>query len=663
MPERLKNPVLAVLLFAANAYVCRSLFSMEYLRHMGSIEGAYIGIARYLRTHWTDMTWFPLWYGGVPYQNTYPPVLHWIVALVAWMRGFTPAHAYHWTTAVMYCLGPVALFALVRSLSGSRWAALSAGMLYTALSPSAWLIPGIANDMGSPWHPRRLQTLVEYGEGPHVAALTLLPLAILVLHLAMVKRTRYYAFAAALGLAAVVMTNWLAGFALALGVAAYLLARFEQNRCRDYLYLAAIGVAAYCLAMPWAPPSTIAVTQFNAQTIEGDYRGLYHTLPMWGAVALAGFAVLKLLARRLPVGLQFAIYFAFPTSLVTLAYAWFHKPILPQPERYHLEMEMAIAMFAALGGYEIFKRAPRAAGTAAMAILALMLIYPLRMDRRYARWLIGGIDITQTSEWKTADWLNKHWSGERVMMPGSTMFWLTAFTDTPELGGGFEQGVTNHHIRVAHYGLTWAVGGEWPAWSVMWLKALGVQGIAVSGPGSTEVYKDFRDPKKFDGLLDVLWRDGGDVFYQVGKPHRSLARVVPRTSLVPRTPRDASDVDPLRAYVAALDDPSMPEAPFTWTSAHSARIVTSLVSGQVISWQESYHEGWHASVNGHAVPLTRDALGLMTIDPQTTGPMTIDLTYDGGVEMRLAHWLSIGTLIAFLVWLQRAVSKGRGHSA
>src|SRR5277367_1330187 len=119
MPERLKSPLLAMVLFLASVYVCRELFHVEYLPHMGSIEGAYIGISRYALAHWRDLTWVPLWYEGIPYQNTYPPLLHLGVALVAWMRGISAAHAYHWTTALAYCFGPVALFALVRRLSGS----------------------------------------------------------------------------------------------------------------------------------------------------------------------------------------------------------------------------------------------------------------------------------------------------------------------------------------------------------------------------------------------------------------------------------------------------------------------------------------------------------------------------------------------------------------
>jgi hypothetical protein len=647
MPEPLKSLLLAIFLFLANVYVCRELFQVEYLRHMGSIEGAYIGISRYAITHWPDLTWFPLWYNGVPYQNTYPPLLHWGVALVSWIRGITPAHAYHWTSALAYCLGPVALFALVKQLSGSRWAGFVAGALYSSLSFSAWLMPEVVRDIGSPFRPRRLHALVYWGEGPHVSAMTLLPVAFLLLDLAMRKRRPIFIALAALAMAAVVLTNWLAAFALALGIAAYLLA--AARKWGDLFLAGAIGIAAYGLAMPWIPPSTIATTQYNARTVGGDFRNVYHALPLWVAAGVASLALMKFASRKLSPGIQFTLFFTFLTALITLANTWFHVAIVPQPDRYHLEMEMGIAMLAAFIGYEIFKRVPQRVAMGAMVALTILLVPPLRICRRYARtFLITTVDIKKTSEWKIADWLNRNWSGERVMLPGSTAFWLTAFSDTPEVGGGFAQGIIDHELPAALYGLTVGSGDHWGEWGVLWLKALGVQAVGVSGPGSTEVYKDFVDPKKFEGLLEPLWRDGGDVLYRVGKPHRSLARVVPKTSLVTRAPINGADVDPLRDYVAALDDPSMPEAPLTWTSQHSASIATALESGQVISVQISWHPGWHARSGGRVLPITRDALGMMSIYPLRTGPCNIDLVYDGGMEMRLAHWVSAVTALILI---------------
>jgi hypothetical protein len=650
MRERLKSPLLAILLFLANLYVCRELFRVEYLRHMGSIEAAYIGISRYAMGHWRDLTWFPLWYNGIPYQNTYPPLLHLGVALIAWVRGITPAHAYHWTIALTYCLGPVALFALVRVVSGSRWAGFVAGLFYTALTPSAWLMPDIASALGSPFRPQRLNALVYWGEGPHVSAMTLLPMAFLLVDLAIRKRKGYYVAGAAVALAAVVLTNWLAAFALALGIVAYVLAGIRE--WRGFVLLGAISAAAYGLAMPWAPPSTIAVTQYNARFVVGDFRTVYQTLPMWLVVIVAGLALLKFLTKRFSIALQFAVFFTFLTTLITLTDDWFHKAIVPQPERYHLEMEMGIAMLAALVAYEVFKRAPQRLAIIATVALIIVLVPPLRTYRRYARtFLITTIDVTKTSEWKTADWLNRNWSGERVMLPGSSMFWLTAFSDTPEIGGGFAQGITDRELPVATYGLTAGAGEHWAEWSVLWLKAMGVQAVGVSGPGSTEMYKDFVDPKKFEGVLEVLWRDGGDVLYSVGKPHLSLARVVPEIDLVSRTPINGADVDPLRGYVAALEDPGMPEARFEWLSAHSARIVTDLGRDEVVSVQMAFHPGWHARADGKELRIARDALGLMTIYPVGIGASTIDLFYDGGVEMRVAKWLCGITVLILLGWV------------
>jgi hypothetical protein len=476
--------------------------------------------------------------------------------------------------------------------------------------------------------------------------MTLLPLAILLVDLAVRTRKGYYIAAAPLAIAAVVLTNWLAAFALALGIGAYILATAEKTR--DLVLLAAIGAAAYGLAMPWAPPSTIAVTQFNARTVGGDFRMVYGALPMWTAAIAGGLAVLKVALRRCSKGLQFAVFFAFLTGLITLSEAWFHISIVPQATRYHLEMEMALAMLAPLTAYDVFKSAPQRIAIGAVVLLAILLAPAVRSSRHYARTaLIGTIDITKTSEWKTADWLNRNWPGERVLLPGSSAFWLTAFSDTPEMGGGFDQGRTDYVLRDATF---WITRGAGPAeWAVLWLKALGVQAVGVSGPGSTEVYKDFADPKRFEGALEPLWRDGGDVLYRVGRGRRPLARVVPRMELVARTPVSEADVDPLRGYVAALEDESMPEARLVWTSGHTGRIVTDLGEGQVVSLQMAWHPGWDARVGGIAIPVVRDALGMMTIYPPVGERVTIDLVYDGGVEMRVAEWVCGITGVVLLV--------------
>src|ERR1019366_843483 len=77
----------AALLFALNACITPRLFVTDYTVNMGSIEAAYVGLARYVSQHWNDMGWFPLWYGGIPYPDTYPPLLHWVVGLMVTLAG------------------------------------------------------------------------------------------------------------------------------------------------------------------------------------------------------------------------------------------------------------------------------------------------------------------------------------------------------------------------------------------------------------------------------------------------------------------------------------------------------------------------------------------------------------------------------------------------
>jgi hypothetical protein len=658
--NRLKSAAGPLALFLGNAYICLDLFHIEWLRHMGSIEGAYIGISRYAMEHWRDLSWFPLWYNGVPYQNTYPPVLHLIVAFVAKLLHFTPQHAHHWVTALMYCLGPITVYALTLRLSRSRATAFAAGLMYSFLSFSAWLIPDVAADLGGRLHPRRLQALVYYGEGPHITGMTFLPLALFFVDLARTRR-RWFAVAA-LCVALPVLSNWLAAFALAMMMLCYVLAQIGSKEWswRALLFLMLIGAAAYGLAMPFAPPSTIAVTQHNAQTIGGDFRLVYQALPRWAAVILIALTWIKVMMRRLSPQMQFAVLFAFMMSLLTLMSAWFDISIMPQPVRYHLEMEMALAIVIAMTAGTIFKRIPRWVAVTAFAVLAVALIQPVRQYRRYARQtLLRPIDITTTTEWKTAQWLKHNIPNERVLLSGSNAFWLTAFSDVPELTGGFEQGVTQWAIREGVYQIYTgsASGNRETEYSLLWLKALGVHAVNVTGPASHEFYHPFAHPKKFDGALPEIWRDGEDAVYRVSPSAAPPARVIPRADLAQREPINGIDVDPLRRYVAALEDPAAPRVSFEWTSPRSARIATTLSEDQVVSIQIASHPGWRATLNGTSAAVRTDAIGFMYLDPRIPGAANIELVYDGGREMRLARWIFAITAILLAIFSTRAILK------
>jgi hypothetical protein len=282
------------------------------------------------------------------------------------------------------------------------------------------------------------------------------------------------------------------------------------------------------------------------------------------------------------------------------------------------------------------------------------------LERRYARnFLLRTINIQTTIEWKKANWMNQHWTGGRVQIAGSSLFWWAAFSDIPELWG-VDQGTTDYLVRVAEYAIYNGdlTGPATVANAVLWLKAFGVQAVGVSGPASPEQYKLFRNPKIFEGVLDPIWREGDDTIYRVSAD-APLARIIPRTALVTREPTGGLDVDPVRPYVAALDDSRLSRAEFRWTSLHSADIAVNLEPGQLISLQMAWSRGWHAAANGRPTSVHRDGLGLMYIDPRVAGPCRVELSYDGGAEMLIARIVSILTSMVLVALTVRAIMEKR----
>jgi MFS family permease len=630
-------PAATLTILALNLAFTARLFVTEYSSRTESIEAAYIAISHQWMTHGIGLSrWFPLWYGGIPGQNTYPPLLHVLVALVGKALGISAASSHHAVTAVMYCLGALTAMWLAWVLSGSRIAAALAGLLITVTSFSAWLMPSVRHDLGSVFGPRRLQVLTVYGEGPHVMSMALLPVAIVLLHFALTRRRPLWVVLAAAGLASVVLTNWLGGFALAAAAFAYLLA---FHRPPAWLGAAAIGVYAYVLASPWIPPSTLQAVRVNAQRIGGDFRFGAANL-LWLAGLLAACFALDALLRRARASrfIRFSASFFLLMGAIALLAEWFGINVVPQPSRYHVEMEMALCLLA--GG--VFSSLPRRAMLAAAAAVAVLAVAGAVVHYRASREFFRPIDMRATSEYKMSRWFDEHMDGRRVFAPSAVQFWLNAFADTPQFGGGFAQGIIDRNRAAADFQIMSGMGsgGREGQIAVDWLRAYGVHAVGVTGPRSTEYYKSIRNWKKFDGVLRELWRDGDDVVYEVPQRSASLARVVRPEQLVAAAPEYANDTAALAAFLQAIDDPALPEASWTWVSRSQARIQAELAPGQVVLVQMNYHPGWSATANGRSAATRPDGLDQLVIEPRCDGPCAIELDYDGGAELRLARWAS-----------------------
>lgn len=621
-------------LLVLNAWIIARAFKTEWVPWMSSIEGSYIGLSRWIQGHWLDLGWNPLWYGGVPFENSYPPLLHLLVAAWGQLARMSVARSHHVVSAAAYCLGPVAVFCLVYKLSGSRWKAFIAGWVYSLVSFSAFLMPSIAADMNSVWNGRRIEALLGYGEGPHVTSMTLLTFALAAIAAALEKGNGWRIVLAAVLTAATAMTNWLGSFALGCAVVALVLARPRV----EWQRLLAIGAIAYGLAAPWIRPSTIETVQRNAQIL-GNYKmgaAQYAYLGVWLGVVVAGGLLLR--RTRWPVAARFAALFLVLMAVPPLGWEWFHQAYaIPQAFRYHLEMEMAIAICA---GLILGSQRPRviagvAAGLAALAWVQIPVL------RHYTRIHLDPFDITQTTEYQTARWLDAKRPGVRVLALGSTQFWMGAFNDCPQLGGGFAQARHNPTIDDAVFSVVYPRSHPNDVRDL--LRAYGVQVLVVNGPKSRTAFQDFQKPESFVGVLPVLRRDGDDIIYEAGSRSSSLAHVM--------TPGDLVVTPEVRGphiarYVAAIENPAYPDTTWRWLSAGRAHIDAQLASGQLVAVQVNWHPGWRATANGARAEIRRDGLGLMAIETKCNGQCSIDLEYTPGVEGWAARLLCAAALIA-----------------
>ena len=156
------------------------LFWIDYLIHMQSVEGAFVSIVRYTREHWPHLGWWPLWYCGMPFANTYQPLLHTVAAAVSGAVGRERRAGVSHRVRAGVRAGTGGVVCACDAADGTPRSGLRRQVSsYSLCSPSALLMPAIARDLGTLFGARRLHAAVVYGDSPNVAALTLLPLALL----------------------------------------------------------------------------------------------------------------------------------------------------------------------------------------------------------------------------------------------------------------------------------------------------------------------------------------------------------------------------------------------------------------------------------------------------------------------------------------------------
>ena len=495
MEARARIGSLCFALFALNAAIVWPLFQTEYLDDFQSVEGIFLTFSHFLREYWPHSSWFPWFDAGMPFENSYLPLVSYVVAAIAFVTRCSPAHAFHFLTALFYSLGPVFLFLFVRRLSGRPAPAFLAALFWSLLSPSS-MIPELLRDVGTVWGSRRLLNIVFYGETPHAVSVALLPLALLLVGRALDRPNPRRFTLAVLAIAAMMLSNTFGIVVAAMGTV-LLTATGPDFGWRALARTAGMLFAAYLLICRFLPPSLARLIAVNAQSIGGDYRFTWKARVIGVAFAAGLAALCWLLRRRTDPAMRFALLFAACFAGIPMLFYAAGVSFLPQPNRYQLEMDLAVCLLAALIADTFLRRLPRRSLIAIVVLFAIAFVWIAAKNYQFARRLIHPVDITQTLAFREARWIGDHLPGQRVFIAGENEYWFDLFADNPQLSAGHDPSAPNWMQRVAVYTIYsgQSAGNRDGPISVFWLTAFGCGAVAVPGPNSADAYKAVVHPR------------------------------------------------------------------------------------------------------------------------------------------------------------------------
>jgi hypothetical protein len=636
------------LVFLFTAVLIKPYFKAKYTDKWSSIESTFIADARFLSAHWPHPQWQPLWYAGTRFDYIYPPALRYGTAAISKVTGFWPVKAYHFYVATLYCLGIAGVYLLLRIGMRSRGAAFLGAAMTATMSPIFLFMPRFRGDAWM-WQPQRLGVLVKYGEGPHMSALALIPIALAFTWIALDARKLWAVGAAALVTAGVVSNNFYGAVALAsfypVLVWAFWITRQDK---RIVMPAIAIPLLGYGLTAFWLVPSYFKVTAENMKYVSEHGT----TWSIWVAVAVAvAFAVATDKLARGKAERTWEVFVAGSVVFYTLNVLgnhYFNFRISGEPMRLLPELDM-IYIIAAVLLLRLMWLQPGKPWRIAAAAIVVLAFATTAGYIRHAWHMFPLSEYQDRVEYKLTEWIGQNLPDQRMLASGSVRFWYDAWRDLPQLGGGSDQGVLNGKVEQAQ----WEINlGEKGAPSILWMQDLGVDTVFVSDEKSQEVYKDFMHPRKFEGALPVIFDDhAGNRIYRIPRRYMARARVVDTAKLnALKPPRYNDDVEYLQAYSDVME--KGPDSPVILSrlSTDAIRLRAHVEAGQSVVVQESYDPAWQAMSDGKPLGIHADVLGMMAIDAPP-GDRQIELAFVTPTENVVGRLVAALTLLAVLALL------------
>lgn len=658
--------IFPLLIFGLNVFLMLPLFQGEYTQFISSIESAFIAQGKFIIENFPHLSWNPLWYAGFPFHLFYTPLPATFEVLLSLLPGISLPQAYRVLSALTYSLIPVSLYILVRALGKGKIAAFfSAYFLTFAPSLSYFLYANVRADAlrfnFAPW---RFVILVLFGEGPHTLSMLFLPLAAATFIKALKKKSLLFIFLSALVISLTALANAFGMIALAFLLAAIALVYWVIEKKAEILLITSkVALLSFGLLAFWYNfsffKSLLAFSGAKGERFLYNAGGIVPILLLF--IPLVVFVVSYLL-RPLFKRRAFSITALWTLILLVITIAWFNFKValVPQGVRYLPELDMGIAVMFGLAIEALADKVKRKFNRiGAWLLLGLILVtvslYTSWFWHHSWQFLTPHLDIKKTAEYEIAKWLESKAGEERVYLTGNYAFWLNVFTNVPQLRGGSDQGATNPWWNHVTYQIN---TGEDPEIAVAWLKAMNLSYIVVNSGNSPNYYKDYKFPRKFEGVLEKVYQDHGDAIYKV--PIRNLSLVKPidlNVLLNLKIPYNAVDKEALFAYVDWIEKPSVSTIKLTKIRSNKYEIVSDLKKeNEGILLQMTAAPGWKANLAGKRLRIEKDPLGFMVLRPGL-GEKRIVLSHGPAWD----EWLGYGiTLVTLICLVTIALKRGKG---
>ncbi|HEX3744710.1 MAG TPA: hypothetical protein VHW09_12295 [Bryobacteraceae bacterium] len=638
-----------ILLDCALLFIAASIFLAPYYTHKytdqwPSIESTFISDARFLAAHWPHPQWQPLWYEGTRFDYIYPPALRYGTALLSKIFGWWTVKAYHFYTIFFYCMGISGVYLLVRAGRRPRAAAYLCALAALLMSPSLLLFKNMRVDAG-PWHvPVRFGALIRYGEGPHITALCLLPIALAFAWRALEAKRPRSVVLAAVFCAAVVSNNFYGATSLAIFFPLLVWSFFVTRGARAVVFPAlAIPLAAYGLTAFWLTPSYLRITLHNMAYVSEKGSAWSDIV---AAVVLAVFGVISYRAARARKEGTWGLFIVGALlffSLNVIGNHFLNFRVIGEPGRLIPELDLVMILAAGLLGEWMWRRPGPWLKLAVAVVVMLAFATTLRYVKHGRHVIEPWPNYQSRVEYRVTDWLWKNMPNARALPSGTVRFWFDAWHDLTEMGGGSEQGLLNSIVPNANAEIE---NGTNPEAARLWLKAMGVDAMYLSSPQSQEPYKDTHNAGRF-ATLPLLFDDGmGNTIYGTERRYPARARVVDTAKLasVP-TLRSNDDLDCLRPYVDTIE--KGPDSPVTIDSPSTdeMRLHAQIAPGQSLLVQETFDPAWQAWADGKRLPVHTDVMKFMVVDAPP-GDRTVRLEFVMPLENRVGWGLTFLTVLA-----------------